>query len=158
MLTRAHAYGAKFFIQLTLGLGRNYAGLYSPSENPVFGTTDVMSPVLTTEQIRLKIKQFVEAAVIAKNAGFDGLEVHAIHWGYLLDQLASSFTNRRDDEYGGPLENRLRAACEIVKGVKEACGADWPVTVRLGLKAFVKDWNQATISGKGCGPQTVPMT
>ena len=71
MLTRSHAYGAKFFIQLTLGLGRNYEGLYSPSENPVFGTTDVMSPVLTTEQIRAKIRQFVEAAVIAKQAGFD---------------------------------------------------------------------------------------
>ena len=149
MLTRAHAYGSKFFIQLSMGLGRNYAGLYGPSENPVFGTTDVMNPVLTTEQIRRKISQLVESAVIAQKAGFDGLEVHAIHWGYLLDQLASSFTNRREDEYGGSLDNRLRAACEIVEGVKEACGQDWPVTIRLGLKAFVKGWNQGTLDGEG---------
>lgn len=149
MLTRSHAYGAKFFAQLTMGLGRNYAGLYGPSRNPVFGTVDQYCPVLTTEQIKRKIAQLVDGAIIAQKAGFDGIEVHSIHWGYLLDQMASAFTNRRDDEYGGSLESRLRAATEIVAGIKEACGSGYPVTMRLGLKSFVRGWNQGSIDGEG---------
>ena len=149
MITRTRAYNARFFIQLTMGLGRNYAGLYGPSANPVFGAPDQTSPVITVDQIKLKIDQMIQGATMAQKAGFDGVEVHAIHWGYLLDQFASAMTNHREDEYGGSLENRLRPAIEIVQGIKAACGADFPVTVRLGLKGYVKDWMQGTISGEG---------
>lgn len=149
MLNRTRAYGAKFFVQLTLGLGRNAPGLYGPSENPVFGAPNTMSPALTVDQIHRKVEQLVEAAGIAKQAGFDGVEVHSIHWGYLLDQFASALTNRREDEYGGTLENRLRVSREIVEGIKQTCGEDFPVTMRLGLKSYAKDFMQASFDGEG---------
>lgn len=147
MLNRTRPYGAKFFIQLTMGLGRNYQGLFAPSEVDIFGAPGVKSPALTTDQVKRKIEQLVEAAGIVKQAGFDGVEVHSIHWGYLLDQFASSLTNHREDEYGGSLENRLRAATEIVQGIKATCGDDFPVTMRLGLKSYVKALNQASFDG-----------
>ena len=86
-----HASGAKVFAQLTLGLGRNYPGLPAPSECIVYGTTDQKSPALTKEQIKLKISQYIDTAKMVKEAGFDGIEVHAMHWGYLLDQFGMSF-------------------------------------------------------------------
>lgn len=147
MLTRTRAYGARFFVQLTLGLGRNYPGLGGPSENPVFGAPDQISPELTVDQIHRKVEQLVEAAAIAQRAGFDGVEVHSIHWGYLLDQFASSLTNRRTDEYGGSLENRLRVSREICEGIKQTCGEDFPVTMRLGLKSYAKGFMQASFDG-----------
>ncbi len=142
-----HANGAKVFAQLTLGLGRNYPGLPAPSECIVYGTTDQKSPALTKEQIKLKISQYVESAKLMKEVGFDGIEVHAMHWGYLLDQFAMSFFNHRTDEYGGSLENRLRCAREIVEGVHEVCGRDYPVGMRLGLQTYIKGVNKATLDG-----------
>ena len=76
-------------------------------------------------------------AVLLRQCGFPGIEVHALHWGYLLDQFALSFMNHRTDEYGGALENRLRCAREIVEGVKAACGADFVVSMRLALKSYI---------------------
>jgi 2-enoate reductase len=142
-----HKAGAKVFAQLTLGLGRNYPGLPAPSECIVYGTTDVKSPALTKDQIKTKIQLFVETSKICKQAGFDGIEVHAMHWGYLLDQFAMSFFNHRTDEYGGSLENRLRCAREIVEGVHKVCGRDYPVGMRLGLQTYIKDNNKATLDG-----------
>ena len=60
--------------------------------------------------------------MVAKRAGFGGVEIHAVHEGYLLDQFAIALYNHRTDEYGGSLENRLRFATDIVKGIKKACG------------------------------------
>ncbi|MDD3217543.1 MAG: FAD-dependent oxidoreductase [Lachnospiraceae bacterium] len=149
-LTNAvHKYGAKVFCQLTLGLGRNYPGLPAPSENPVYNAPDQLSPVLTTEQIKQKISQFIESAKLVKEGGWDGIEVHAMHWGYLLDQFAMSLMNRRTDEYGGSRENRLRAARELVEGCHEVCGKDYPVGMRLGLKTYIKDFNKASLTGEG---------
>jgi len=88
----------------------------------------------------------VKSAKIAKDSGFAGVEVHSIHWGYLLDQFALSMMNHRTDEYGGSLENRLRAAREILEGIKQECGGDFPVSMRLGLKTFVKGFEQATLT------------
>ena len=149
ILTRLRAYGAQMFIQLSAGLGRNSAGSYGPSANPYFGTTDVMNPVLTTDQIKQKIQMMIDAAKVVKQAGYPGVEIHAIHWGYLLDQMASSLTNRRTDEYGGDLEARMRMCCEIIQGIKAECGDDFAISVRLGLKAYAKGFNQGTISGEG---------
>lgn len=146
MLTRTRSYGAKFFIQLTLGLGRN-SGDPSCSPNPVFGAPNITTKELTVDQIHRKEEELVEAAKLVKQAGYDGIEVHSIHWGYLLDQFTSSLTNRRTDEYGGSLENRLRVSTEILQGIKAACGDDFPVTMRLGLKGFVKGFQQGSIDG-----------
>ena len=106
---RAGAYGTKIFAQITMGLGRNYPNLPAPSAVHVFRHPGEVSPELTIDQIKSKI---------AKDSGFSGVEVHSIHWGYLLDQFALSMMNHRTDEYGGSLENCLRAAKEILEGIK----------------------------------------
>ncbi|MBR4471200.1 MAG: FAD-dependent oxidoreductase [Erysipelotrichaceae bacterium] len=148
LVDTVHKHGTKIFCQLTLGLGRNYPGLPGPSENPVWRTPDQVSPKLTVEQIRQKIADIVDGAVVAKACGYDGVEIHAMHWGYLLDQMGMAFYNRRDDEYGGTLEKRLRCAKEIVEGIHAKCGDDFPVGMRLGLKTYIKDYDKATLTGE----------
>ena len=145
---RAGAYGTKIFAQITMGLGRNYPNLPAPSSVHVFRHPGVVSPELTIDQIKSKIESVVKASKIAKDSGFSGVEVHSIHWGYLLDQFALSMMNHRTDEYGGSLENRLRAAKEILEGIKQECGSDFPVSMRLGLKTFVKGFEQASLTGE----------
>ena len=107
-----------------------------------------VSPELTHDQIKSKIESVIKAAKVAQDSGFAGVEVHSIHWGYLLDQFALSMMNHRTDEYGGSLENRLRAAKEILEGIKQECGGNYPVSMRLGLKTFVKDFEKATLTGE----------
>ena len=148
LVDTVHKHGTKIFCQLTMGLGRNYPGLPGPSENPVWRNPNEKSPALTTEQMKQKIADMIEGAVVAKECGYDGVEMHAMHWGYLLDQIAMAFYNRRDDEYGGSLENRLRAAKELVEGIHEKCGRDFPVGMRLGLKTYIKDYDKATLTGE----------
>ncbi|MBQ1482285.1 MAG: FAD-dependent oxidoreductase [Erysipelotrichaceae bacterium] len=143
-----HQYKTKIFCQLTMGLGRNYPGLPGPSENPVWRDPSQKSPELTIEQIRQKIADMIEGAAVAKACGYDGVEIHAMHWGYLLDQFGMALFNRREDEYGGSLENRLRAARQIVEGIHEKCGKDFPVGMRLGLKTYIKDYDKATLTGE----------
>ncbi len=145
---RAGAYGTKIFAQITMGLGRNYPNLPAPSSVHVFRHPGEVSPELTRDQIKSKIEFVVKASKIAKESGFSGVEVHSIHWGYLLDQFALSMMNHRTDEYGGSLENRLRAAKEILEGIKQECGSDFPVSMRLGLKTFVKGFEQASLTGE----------
>ena len=145
---RAGAYGTKIFAQITMGLGRNYPNLPAPSSVHVFRHPGEVSPELTRDQIKSKIESVVKASKIAKDSGFSGVEVHSIHWGYLLDQFALSMMNHRTDEYGGSLENRLRAAKEILEGIKQECGSDFPVSMRLGLKTFVKGFEQASLTGE----------
>lgn len=145
---RTNTYGTKVFAQITMGLGRNYPDLPAPSSVHVFRHPGTVSPELTHDQIRLKIESVIKAAKIARDSGFAGVEVHSIHWGYLLDQFALSMMNHRTDEYGGSLENRLRAAKEILEGIKQVCGSKYPVSMRLGLKTYVKDFEKATLTGE----------
>lgn len=145
---RTNGYGTKVFAQITMGLGRNYPDLPAPSSVHVFRHPGTFSPELTHDQIKSKIESVIKAAKIAQDSGFAGVEVHSIHWGYLLDQFALSMMNHRTDEYGGSLENRLRAAKEILEGIKQVCGSKYPVSMRLGLKTYVKDFEKATLTGE----------
>lgn len=148
MTERVHAYGAKIFSQLSGGFGRvaipSIVGRVAvgPSPIPHRFLDDVTCRELTVEEIHTYIRKFAEAAAVCKKAGFDGVEIHAVHEGYLLDQFAVSFYNHRKDEYGGSLENRLRFATEIVQAIKKECGEDFPVSLRYSLKSFVKDWRK----------------
>lgn len=90
---------------------------------------------MTIPQIKTLISQFAAAAKRAKKAGADGVELHAAH-GYLLQQFLSSYTNRRTDEYGGSLENRMRFLREIIEGIRKECGPDFPISVRLTADEF----------------------
>ncbi len=145
---RLSYYGAKCIQQLCVGMGRDDGGP-GASETPLWGDPSTINRALTVDEIHKKTEITVEAAKLCKDSGFAGVEVHALHWGYLLDEFATPFFNRRTDEYGGSLENRLRFAREILDGIKQVCGSDFVVTTRLGLQSFMKGFNQASLTGEG---------
>lgn len=154
MTERVHAYGSKIFLQLSAGFGRvtiptNVGDIppIAPSAIP-HRWLDKTCRAITVDEIHLIIKQFGDAAFHAKRAGFDGVQIHAVHEGYLLDQFAISMFNHRTDEYGGSLENRLRFAKEVVEEIKKRCGADFPVTLRFSLKSMIKDWRVGALPGE----------
>ncbi len=87
---------------------------------------------MTTEQIKTVVEQFAKAALRAKKAGYDGVEIHSAH-GYLLNQFYSPLTNKRKDCYGGEsVEERVTLHLEVIKAVRSAVGEDYPVALRLG--------------------------
>ncbi len=92
---------------------------------------------LTTGEVQDLVQRFIKAAVRCKTAGFDGVQLHGAH-GYLINQFLSPRSNRREDDYGGSLENRLRFVTEIVEGIKESCGADFPLMVRYSVDEFLE--------------------
>ena len=152
---RIHAYNAKIFIQLSGGFGRVTIPTNSgrvppiaPSAIPHRWLDNVVCREITVEEIKYIIKKFGEAAAIAKRSGFDGIEIHAVHEGYLIDQFAISLFNKRTDEYGGSLKNRLRFAIEIVQEIKMNCGADYPVVLRYSPKSFITDWGVGALPGE----------
>lgn len=103
---------------------------------------------MTKEEIHERVEAFGKLAKMCKDAGIDGVEIHAVHEGYLLDQFAISAMNTRTDEYGGSLENRLRFTCEIIQEIKRVCGKDYPVTVRYSVASKMKGWNQGALPGE----------
>ena len=169
-----HKTGAKLFIQLTAGMGRSWAitDLIAPLHKnkftralikPVIDTNhelacpspqksrwahDIECPQMTVEQIHEIIEGFAKTAKLCKEAGVDGVEVHAVHEGYLLDQFAIEFFNKRDDEYGGSFENRYRFAAEIVKAIKKACGDDYPVSLRYSVESKMKGFCEGAMPGE----------
>jgi len=148
LLERLDSYGAKMIPQVSMGYGRNSPGCFCPSEIPYYHDPAKLAPALTRDQIRTKIDQMIDTAAFLKGCGFPGIEVHAMHWGYLLDQFAMAYMNHRADEYGGDLENRLRCAREIVEGVKAACGSEFIVSMRLALKSYIKGYNRPSLHGE----------
>lgn len=144
---RIDTYGAKAFAQISMGLGRIVPGLAAPSALPVFRHPDEFSPQLSREEIEAKIAALIRAAGLAQSGGFAGVEIHALHWGFLLDQFEFSFMNKRLDQYGGVLENRLRIARDLVVGIKQECGVDFPVSMRLSMKSFFRNYGEATLTG-----------
>ena len=88
---------------------------------------------MSENQIDEKVEDFRRAALLAKQAGFDAVEIHAGH-GYLLSQFLSPWTNHRRDRYGGSLENRLRFPAAVIRGVREALGPAFPVLVKMNQR------------------------
>lgn len=154
MTERIHAYNAKIFLQMSGGFGRvtipTNLGDYPPvAPSPIqHRWLNKTCRELTVEEIKSIVKKFGDGAYNAKRAGFDGVQIHAVHEGYLIDQFAISLFNQRTDEYGGSLENRLRFAREIVEEIKSRCGADFPVTLRYSPKSFIKDLRKGALPGE----------
>lgn len=114
--------GASSVPELT-GEALEYSGLtVDPDE------IGVVPRELSTEEVRQYVRDFAQAAINAREAGFDGVEIHAAN-GYLLDQFLSEETNKRTDEYGGSVANRARLTLEVIDAVSAAIGAD-----RTGLR------------------------
>lgn len=136
-----HRNGSKAVMQL------NHAGSAASTEvtgaevvgptavaNPRRGTTPVE---LSKEGIKGVVQAFKAAALRVKEAGFDGVEIHSAH-GYLLNQFFSPLTNKRSDEYGGDVKNRIRIHLEIITAVREAVGEKFPVFLRLGACDYME--------------------
>lgn len=149
-----HAYDAKIFLQMSAGFGRVTIPTNLGEHPPVAPSAiphrwlDKICRPLTREEIREIVVQFGKGARNAKRAGFDGVQIHAVHEGYLMDQFAISLFNQRSDEYGGSLENRLRFAREVLEEIKKSCGEDFPVTMRYSVKSFIKDWRVGALPGE----------
>ena len=169
-----HKTGAKLFVQLTAGMGRSWAitelvaplhrnkftralvkpildtshELASPSPQPARWAPDIICPEMTKHQIHEIIEAFAKTAKLCRDAGVDGVEVHAVHEGYLLDQFAIEFFNKRTDEYGGNFENRYRFAVEVVKAIKESCGDDYPVSLRYSVESKMKGFCEGAMPGE----------
>lgn len=142
LLTEAvHKYDCKVFIQLHHYGAKSPATpsgvIWAASEIPALPGGRVCHK-MTREEIQIEEKRFVDAAVRAKAAGFDGVELAGTH-GYLLSQFLSPYYNDRDDEYGGSAENRCRIYCEIIQGIHERAGRDFPVSVRFPGDEFTPE-------------------
>jgi NADPH2 dehydrogenase len=126
--------GALSLIQL------HHAGLATPASaydrpvGPSASPDNPQSRALDTGEVRELGQAFERAALRAKKAGFDGVELHGAH-GYLLNQFANSSINLREDEYGGDLQGRLRLAIEVISGIRESCGSDFIVGYRMGANS-----------------------
>lgn len=141
---RVHAYNCKIFLQMSGGFGRaSHIGLFcgravAPSEVPNRFNPEIIHRPLTREEIHTTIDSFAREAAFAQSVGFDGVEIHALHEGYLLDQFATEYFNQRTDEYGGSFENRYRLSVDILNAVKNACGRTFPVSLRFSPKHCMK--------------------
>lgn len=137
--------GAQIWVQL------NHPGKQSPrnvSQHPVAPSAVPMVGAnsfafnepreLTVNEIHEIVHKFVRSAEIVKKAGFNGVEIHAAH-GYLLNQFLSPHDNRRSDEYGGNLTNRMRILVEIYTGMREAVGDDFSIGVKINSTDFSED-------------------
>jgi len=123
------SHGAKAFIQLFHPGPKADITEHgvSASEIPI---RDFRPKCLETDEVYELIQQFVNASVRSKAAGFDGIELHTAHF-YLLSAFLSPYTNTRNDEFGGNTENRVKIVCDIIKGIKERVGADFPILCRI---------------------------
>ena len=173
-MPKFHETGAKLFVQLTAGFGRSFTidhlmeTLYTnkalnvlskpimnldkitaaPSESPNRWSDKVPSREMTVEEIQEFITAFGQTAKLLKDAGVDGVEIHAVHEGYLLDQFTLKYVNKRTDDYGGSLENRYRFAVEIVKEIKKVCGEDFPVSLRYSVESKTKGFREGALPGE----------
>jgi len=92
---------------------------------------------MTVDDIEAATASFADAARRARRAGFDGVQIHAAH-GYLLSQFLSPFFNRRRDDYGGSIRNRARFPLEVLRAIRDAVGADFPILAKLNCGDFVE--------------------
>ena len=120
----------------------------SASATPNRWDDTCMSRPLTKKEIKQMVDAFAKTAKLCKDAGVDGVEIHAVHEGYLLDQFTMKYTNLRDDEYGGSFENRYRFPVEIVKAIKAACGDDFPVSLRYSVVSKTKGFGKGALPGE----------
>ena len=139
LVDAVHAHGAKICLQLQHGGRRSMVRVMAPSA--IMKQTDRVTPYeMTTQDVHDLIHAFIAAAVRAKKAGFDMVEVHCSH-GYLLNDFVSPSANRRTDEFGGGITGRAKVPVMIIEGIKKVCGEDYPVSVRLNGDDMVSDGN-----------------
>ena len=173
-LPEFHKTGAKLFIQLAGGFGRSMAinqmmvdmlkhkafgkvasgivdvdyACASASATPNRWYPELKSRPLTVEEIQEMVDAFGRTAKLLREAGVDGVEIHAVHEGYLLDQFTIANMNYRTDQYGGSFENRFRFPVEIVQEIKKQCGSDFPVALRYSVVSKTKGFGEGAVPGE----------
>ena len=173
-LPEFHKTGSKLFIQLAAGMGRSMAInelMVKMLQNKAFGAVskpfididyitasasatpnrwypEIKSRPLTVDEIHEMVDAFAKTAKLLQDAGVDGVEIHAVHEGYLLDQFTIANMNYRTDEYGGSFENRYRFPVEIVQAIKAVCGKDFPVALRYSVVSKTKGFCQGAVPGE----------
>lgn len=174
LMDEIHKTGCKMFVQLTAGFGRSMAIndiMIKCIKNRALGTVckpflnvdyltasasatpnrwddTCISRPLTKKEIKEMVEAFAKTAKLCKDAGVDGVEIHAVHEGYLLDQFTMKYTNFRTDEYGGNFENRYRFPVEIVQAIKAVCGKDYPVSLRYSVVSKTKGFGKGALPGE----------
>lgn len=173
-MPKLHATGAKLFVQLTAGFGRSFTiselmeTLYTnkalravskpfmdldkitatASPSPNRWSDKAPSREMTVDEIHEFVDAFAKTAKLLQDAGVDGVEIHAVHEGYLLDQFTLKYVNQRTDEYGGSFENRYRFPVEIVQAIKKVCGKDFPVSLRYSVISKTKGFREGALPGE----------
>lgn len=173
-MPKFHKTGAKLFVQLTAGFGRSFVispmmeTLYTnpmlrllskpvmdldkitatASPSPNRWSDKVPSRELSVEEIHEYVAAFGRTAKKLMLAGVDGVEIHAVHEGYLLDQFTMKYVNKRTDQYGGSFENRYRFPVEIVQEIKRVCGKDFPVSLRYSVVSKTKGFRSGALPGE----------
>jgi 2,4-dienoyl-CoA reductase-like NADH-dependent reductase (Old Yellow Enzyme family) len=135
-----HRFPSRVFLQIAHA-GRQtkekLCGCVPVSPSAVYDpVSKVMPRELAAGEIEVLIRDFIEAARRARDAGYDGIQLHAAH-GYLLSSFLSPHTNRRRDRWGGPLENRVRILAEIIGGIRDRLGRGFPVIAKLNSSDFL---------------------
>ena len=145
-----HAEGGKICMQIL------HTGRYAFNENPI-APSAIQAPInpfkpqaATEDEVEQQIEDFVRTSVLAQKAGYDGVEIMGSE-GYFLNQFLAQRTNRRDDEWGGSYENRMRLPVEVVRRVREAVGANFIIIYRLSMLDLVEggsDFDEIVMLGK----------
>lgn len=136
----AHRGGAKIAAQISHSGRETYIAvsdenLVGPS--PIRDVSGTKKPrELSKDEIKVIVSQYGDTALNLKKAGFDAIEIYAAH-GYLISNFLSKYSNKRIDEYGGCLENRMRFLLEIVEDTRNKVGKDFPIMVRISTREFV---------------------
>ncbi|MCJ7595469.1 MAG: NADH:flavin oxidoreductase, partial [Desulfobacterales bacterium] len=131
LVEEVHAYGAKIVCQLNHA-GRQtrpsgIRGLQPVAPSPIpCPFLNAMPRELDTDEVEAIVKKFVDAAIRARTAGYDGIELHGAH-GYLISQFMSESANHRKDRYGGDLLKRMAFPLEIIQGIRKELGTDYPI-------------------------------
>ncbi|MBP1763968.1 MAG: NADH-dependent flavin oxidoreductase, Oye family [Firmicutes bacterium] len=135
-----HSYGSSIVLQLAYG---GSATTFKPEQRVIWGPsavpeigTGVVPKEMSKDDIRKLVTEFADAAYRAKQGGFDGVEIHAAH-GYLMSQWLSPLHNKRQDEYGGPIENRARIIMEVYEAIRKRVGRDYAVLIKINSEDFV---------------------
>lgn len=137
-----HSNGANIIMQIVYG---GFMTTFNVGERTIWGPSNAVNEVTGTaakeiskDEIKYLVKRYADAALRVKQSGFDGVEIHAGH-GYLLSQFLSPYYNKRNDEYGGTMENRGRIIFEIYEAIREKVGEDFPIFIKLNSQDFIKD-------------------
>ena len=162
-----HRHGAKAAIQLChagVSTHRSYTGVQPAGPSALRAFTGDMSRALSRPEIERLVERFAEAAQRAKRAGFDAVEIHGAT-NYLVAQFLSGYWNRREDEYGGSLENRARFLLEVLRAARDKVGKDFPLWFRINLTEFgleggmtLDEATQIAVWGEAAGSNAVHVS